>query len=556
MKNYIAPVLFVVVLLSSAAFGQAYRFEGNNLILQTPKDHRAATCAIRYAPPTTEIKITDLNGATPFSLKTCGDSQNFLRVTDSKTGYVRAGGRDFKWCFEGEDESYQVEFRGDQYAPNIKYIWRANPPKEDGGRYNVMDFGATGDGTTDDTLSIQSALAFIATKNGGTLYFPDGDYRVGSLPGFDGLTLPSGIVLEGVSGLHSNAATNNIKRRNASRIRLAAPNQSVFKIGECTEHVTLKDLELDGGGLPGTVGFDAFGAWLSSQGFNFERVSFSNFYRGIQVNGLQQTNLNWQFDYIKIKDSRFILNTDTGIYCNTRNSDWKIEGVQFVNPKAGRNQNAYSMHFDHVGMVLVEDTFAGGFPGALGGAFLNVLDSGNLTVIGSQAEAVTHSLVYNVAENPYAGDYTYPITFVNSVFDAPIVFKARRTFVSSGSFYGPKTFQADERVRVYSTGDRFCYDGHILGCRGPVSDNFDRATIVFMTGQPSEGSVQGRPTVFGTDVDFNGVVRMPVFRLEKLPTGQPNGAMIYCENCSRNSNPCKSGSGAPAMMVSGRWSCL
>ena len=41
---------------------------------------------------------------------------------------------------------------------------------------NVKDFGATGDGTTDDTVAVQAAIDSI--PNGGTIYFPPGTYRI------------------------------------------------------------------------------------------------------------------------------------------------------------------------------------------------------------------------------------------------------------------------------------------------------------------------------------------------------------------------------------------
>jgi hypothetical protein len=45
---------------------------------------------------------------------------------------------------------------------------------------NVKSFGAVGNGTTDDTAAIASALASIATS-GGTLYFPAGSYLTGTI---------------------------------------------------------------------------------------------------------------------------------------------------------------------------------------------------------------------------------------------------------------------------------------------------------------------------------------------------------------------------------------
>lgn len=51
---------------------------------------------------------------------------------------------------------------------------------------NVKDFGAKGDGVTDDTISIQNAINYIKTL-GGTLYFPRGKYLITSNLIFNGL---------------------------------------------------------------------------------------------------------------------------------------------------------------------------------------------------------------------------------------------------------------------------------------------------------------------------------------------------------------------------------
>lgn len=47
--------------------------------------------------------------------------------------------------------------------------------------YNVKDFGAVGDGKTDDTHAIQKALDHLIDNGGGTLYFPNGHYRLASI---------------------------------------------------------------------------------------------------------------------------------------------------------------------------------------------------------------------------------------------------------------------------------------------------------------------------------------------------------------------------------------
>ncbi|MEZ5428391.1 MAG: glycosyl hydrolase family 28-related protein [Pyrinomonadaceae bacterium] len=554
-KNIPVVFLFVFIFtISTVVRAQSNRFEGYNIILDAPETHRGATCAIRYSPANSDITVSDLDSSTPMNLRPCPGSGTNINQS-GLTATMRATVGSGKWCFEGEDKKYRISFRGDQFSGPVSYDWIPTP--ENPGVYNVRDFGAVGDGRTDDTMAIRSALAFLASRNGGILQFGEGDFVVGNVPNFKGLVLPSGVTIQGISGLQSGASTNNIVQKNASRITLKGSNRALFRIGECTEKVSIRDIELFAESSQNTYGVEALGAYTSSQGFVFENVSFSRFYRGIYAYGLRQTDKNWQFDYIKISDCRFVFNTDAGIYTDIRNSDWKIEGSFFINPRRTAAQKADSMHFERVTAVLVQDTFGGGFAGSLGGTFLNILDSGVLTVIGSQTENMTNSLVYNETGNQYAGDYSYPINFVNCVFGNPIIFKARRTFVSTGTLYLGDTFQADERLRVYSTGDRFCYDGYILGCQGATKKNFDRATVVFMTGQPGERNIPDTPTYFGTDVQFGAPVQMPVFRQNELPRGKPDGSMVYCSNCRRDTDSCQAGgSGAPAMVVNGQWSCL
>ncbi|GIW57698.1 MAG: hypothetical protein KatS3mg083_643 [Candidatus Dojkabacteria bacterium] len=52
--------------------------------------------------------------------------------------------------------------------------------------FNVKNYGAKGDGITNDVLAIQAAVAAINTNGGGTLYFPKGTYKIHTgMPGVD-----------------------------------------------------------------------------------------------------------------------------------------------------------------------------------------------------------------------------------------------------------------------------------------------------------------------------------------------------------------------------------
>jgi len=550
LKVTVIPILFFLTLVGTLTAQN--KFEGYNIIVDVPTTQTTAVCAVRFVPPTTTLTVTDLNSATPLRLSSCVGSGASLVQNSSGIATLKASATDYKWCFEGEDKRYRVTFAGDKFTGPITYNWIATPDERTLGFYNIKDFGAIGDGKADDTIAFKSAMAFVASRNGGTVTIPEGDYVITSP-----VAVPSGITIQGSNGLGSMSPTSDLPRKNPTRLTLKGANVSLFRIGECTEKVTIRDIELNALSNENTNGIEAVGAFSSAQDFYFERVVFSNFFRGINAYGLPQTNLNWQFDYVKLNACRFIFNRDAGIYTNSRNSDWKIQSTVFINPPKRPGQNANSMHFERAAGILIQDTFGGGFTNALGGTFLNILDSGGITIISSQTESMTNSLVYNAVENPQAGDYSYPIMVMNSAFGNPVIFKARRTFVSTGNMYGPSTFQADERLRVYSTGDRFCYDGYILGCQGAATKNFDKATVVFMTGQPGEGQVAGHPTFFGTDVRFGAPVQMPSFLQNALPNGRLNGSLVYCSNCRRSTTPCQSGgSGAPAMMVGGQWSCL
>ena len=106
---------------------------------------------------------------------------------------------------------------------------------------SVKDFGATGDGSTNDTAAIQAAIASVTT-NGGTVRVPAGRYKVTAT-----IYLPSGVNLvgegyqrpvptaswEGTSSfyaVHSGSAVLSLKGANGCRV------DSVSLEGDVTTH--------------------------------------------------------------------------------------------------------------------------------------------------------------------------------------------------------------------------------------------------------------------------------------------------------------------------------
>ncbi len=72
--------------------------------------------------------------------------------------------------------------------------------------YNVIDYGAKGNGTTDDTAAINAAIAAAAPSSsptGNTVFFPAGTYLVSST-----LSVPAGLTLQGAGWNTPGAETN------------------------------------------------------------------------------------------------------------------------------------------------------------------------------------------------------------------------------------------------------------------------------------------------------------------------------------------------------------
>ncbi len=69
--------------------------------------------------------------------------------------------------------------------------------------FSVLDYGATGDGTTLDTAAINQAIAACATAGGGQVFFPPGRYLSGTVHLASGLTvfLAAGATLVGTTNL-------------------------------------------------------------------------------------------------------------------------------------------------------------------------------------------------------------------------------------------------------------------------------------------------------------------------------------------------------------------
>lgn len=123
--------------------------------------------------------------------------------------------------------------------------------------YNVKLLGAVGDGQTDDTSAIQAALN-SAAATGGTVYFPEGTYRITpaarttSLSGASavGLTVPSNVNLRG-----SNQYASTLVKHSAGTLLAVSGSGPSPDTGSSThtQYCTISDLGLSGGNNTGLL---------------------------------------------------------------------------------------------------------------------------------------------------------------------------------------------------------------------------------------------------------------------------------------------------------------
>ena len=100
--------------------------------------------------------------------------------------------------------------------------------------FNILDYGAKGDGSTLNTKPIQSAIDACAKGGGGTVYFPAGKFLSGTLflKSYVTLHLDAGAVLVGSKNLNDYPVT-------VSNIRSYTDNYTDKSLvfGEGLEHI-------------------------------------------------------------------------------------------------------------------------------------------------------------------------------------------------------------------------------------------------------------------------------------------------------------------------------
>lgn len=140
--------------------------------------------------------------------------------------------------------------------------------------YNVIDYGATGNGTTDDTAAIRRAFAAGAGKN---IHIPPGTYKVTDVGGLGYIVTPAA----GTSVTGGSSAMGN----ETAKIISYTTNVPVFVLG--ADDISIKGLYLEQSGTAtsGSIGIRVNGGGSGCSWGSIENVTAVAFYHGIYVDG-------------------------------------------------------------------------------------------------------------------------------------------------------------------------------------------------------------------------------------------------------------------------------
>lgn len=133
---------------------------------------------------------------------------------------------------------------------------------------NVKQYGATGNGTTDDTAAIQAAINTAATTPGSIVFFPAGTYIVSST-----ITFPGNISLVG-SGDNDSGTIIRVKAGTNLATPVLASSDWNNNATTCGNPVAIRDLKIDGNSA--TTGANAHGLVSMNFWSIFERISIIN----------------------------------------------------------------------------------------------------------------------------------------------------------------------------------------------------------------------------------------------------------------------------------------
>jgi len=212
-----------------------------------------------------------------------------------------------------------------------------------GAPINVLDYGAVGNGTTDDTTAIQNAIN--AAKIGNVVYFPPGTYKItAALTMYAGITLQGSSPVVTVFGVHTFAKSpSRIWQATAATscvqiLGNASSDTVCDTIIERLSFIAVQTPAFDDAPQANKHGIYCYGTSpYSAYRSTIANCTFHAFDSAIYVEGYDTgAGVDWQFDSVLIQRNAFF-QCNNGIYLNTTNADaWLIEANTAAIPPNGK----------------------------------------------------------------------------------------------------------------------------------------------------------------------------------------------------------------------------
>jgi hypothetical protein len=120
-----------------------------------------------------------------------------------------------------------------------------------GAVFNVLDYGATGNGSTDDRAACQAAINAAVAAGGGAVYFPAGTYILNSVASLD--TTPNGLLIPDTNGVFDTDKGITLFGEGIDSV-LKAGNTNMCVVRNSRRCTTIKDLMIDGGPKTQNIG--------------------------------------------------------------------------------------------------------------------------------------------------------------------------------------------------------------------------------------------------------------------------------------------------------------
>lgn len=175
---------------------------------------------------------------------------------------------------------------------------------------NVMDYGAVGDGTTDDTVALQAAIDACTAFE--TLFFPTGVYKITAT-----LTIPVGLRLLG-------AGADNINYDSATTIHMTTANTTAISATVFEADITIENITILGAG-----GASSGRGLYSSSNTRLRSVRIADFYDAVYIDDSLGVPPSSAF-YNHIERSWFVRNTHAGLVLHTKTNNTSISESYFA----------------------------------------------------------------------------------------------------------------------------------------------------------------------------------------------------------------------------------